>query len=135
MARQKNLNHVPRQDRNRLLEGLEVYDYDNGELLGYLVEISHQGMQLNSRRAMIPARRYRMRIKLPPDHFPSPELHCTAVTRWSQPAGSEGFQAGFALAESSTEILDTICKLINMFGFQERETRFLATLQEFDRRC
>ncbi|MDF1613967.1 hypothetical protein [Desulfurivibrio dismutans] len=129
----KNLNHLPRPDRNRLLAGLEVYDYDSGELLGHLVQISHRGLKLNCQRAMITARRFRMRIKLPQDHFAAPELHCTAVTRWSQPGGGGKFQAGFTLTEPSTEILDTICQLINLFGFQERENRFLAKLREFDR--
>lgn len=125
--------YPPRNHRHPLRQGLEVYNGEDGRLLGYLVDIDPRGMKLVSSCQLPPAQRYQMRIKLPEGHFQVPELYCEAETRWCNPTGfADEYQTGLALASLDADLLHSICKLINLLGYQQRARKQLDQLHNLD---
>lgn len=116
----------PRYQRHQLLRGLEVHNAEDGQLLGHLVDIDPRGMKLIGSRQLPPGQRYQLRITLPAKDFQTPDLHCLAETRWCNPAGYAGaYQSGLTLTHLDAELLDNICRLINLFGYRQRARKFL----------
>ncbi len=87
-----------RRSRNRyqLQFNLELVDVRNGESLGYLVDISGEGLMLASERAYKVEGRYRMRIPLPIEYDGYEALEIEATAAWTKPAMNPAFhRTGF----------------------------------------
>lgn len=121
----------PRTKRYQTSYHLEVVDQSSGELLGYLVDVSQDGLKLTSPRSFSSGERLKLRISLPPEYFEQPFLACETVVRWSKPLVGEKYHVGFAVNSLELPTSSLTCQLINIFGSREREAGFLARMQEY----
>lgn len=83
-------------ERYQLLFNLELVDVRSNNLLGYLVDISGEGLMLASQKPHKVGGRYRMSVELPVefDGYNSLELEATAA--WTKPAMNPAFhRTGF----------------------------------------
>lgn len=94
--------------------------FEDGEFLGFVIDISTKGMMLISETAMKTDRMYKLRMKLPPDikgKDKKDSIEFSAVCRWSRPDedNSNFFLNGFELGETGSETGALIEKTINEY--------------------
>lgn len=83
-------------DRYQLLFNLELIDVRTDKPLGYLVDISGEGLMLASEKPHKVEGRYRMRMPLPVEYDGYNALEVEATAAWTKPAMNPAFhRTGF----------------------------------------
>jgi len=83
-------------ERYQFAFSLEPVDVATGESLGWLVDISAEGMMLASESARNVEGRYRMRLDLPAEYDGYDAIEIEATAAWSKPAMNPRFhRTGF----------------------------------------
>jgi hypothetical protein len=74
------------QHRAPLILYLDVFDNDNGRLMGYLGDISRDGLMFISRERVPLQQQFNLRIEVPElEGEPEQMLYLSAETRWYKP--------------------------------------------------
>lgn len=83
-------------ERYQLLFNLELVDVRSDRPIGYLVDISSEGLMLASQQAHKVEGRYRMRLELPVEYDGYNALEIEATAAWTKPAMNPAFhRTGF----------------------------------------
>ncbi len=99
-------------ERYQLVFNLELIDVRTGEPIGYLIDISTEGLMLASEEPHKVEGRYRMRIPLPTDYDGYDAIEIEATAAWTKPAMNPYFhRSGFRelqLVSGPHEALDRL---------------------------
>ena len=71
-------------DREVINRYLRVFDVDHDRFMGYLVDITPVGAMLQSREAIEPEKRFKLRLELPEDFGDGREIVLEAESRWEK---------------------------------------------------
>lgn len=113
------MKHAERENRRMyLMFYLRVFE--EGEFLGFVIDISPRGMMIISESAIKTDRNYRLRMKLPPDIKDKEKknyVELDARCRWSRPDedNTNFFLNGFELDDLGAETGALIEKTINEY--------------------
>ena len=80
-------------DRYQLAFNLEPTDTSSGEPLGWLIDISPEGMMIASDAAKKVEGRYRMRLELPAEYGGYDAIEIEATVAWSKPSMNPRFHS------------------------------------------
>ena len=109
-----------RQKRHNLIVYLRVYDRDTTALLGYLVDITLQGLMLMSEDPLQTDRLYHLRIDRGESHSPHRYLDVDAHSRWvDRDVNPKLFNTGFSFVDPTSQVLAAIDNLIKDLSFGE----------------
>ncbi|OUS25816.1 hypothetical protein A9Q99_20385 [Gammaproteobacteria bacterium 45_16_T64] len=99
--------------RRHLIYYLRVYDAENGNLIGNLVDISTKGIMLVSDTKIKSEIRFILRMTLPDNVEGSREVEFEAVSRWCKnDVNPDFFDTGFELIDPSSVFLEVVDKLV-----------------------
>ena len=105
--------------RRHLIFYLRVFDKKSNELLGYLVDITAEGMMLISEKPIETSKHYELKMDLPSEIGDNKHLIFHADSLWSRKDVNPDFwDTGFKFLDLSAENQDLISNLISFFGFQ-----------------
>ena len=106
--------------RRHLIYYLRVFNQQNGELIGNLVDISTKGIMVVSDRHVEPGKLYKLRMVLPDTVDGRKEVEFDAESRWCQHDANELFyDTGFELLDPQSEFLDAVDRLVEDCLFKE----------------
>jgi len=109
-----------RHKRHNLIVYLRVYDRDTNALLGYLVDITQQGLMLMSEQPLEANRLYRLRVDKGEVYGPRRYLDLDAQSRWiDRDVNPKLHNTGFSLVDPSPQALGTIEGLILDLSFSD----------------
>lgn len=116
--KQRDLRKI---DRRYLVFYLRVLDEANREILGYLVDISEQGVMLVGDGKVEVGEEYRLRMRLPTQMKKDrDEVIFNATSKWCKPdTDTETYLAGFQLSDLHPATQRLISSLINDFGYNQ----------------
>jgi hypothetical protein len=111
-----------RLKRRYLMFYSRIFDRKTGSLIGYLSDITTEGMMIISEDELQAGIEYRLRMDLPEDIFGVTHMDILAQCVWSRQDVNPNFYiAGFqllGLTDSDKFIIDQI---IESYGFRERQ--------------
>lgn len=107
--------------RKYLVFFTRLFDRETGQLLGYLANLTAEGMMLISETPLIKGRIYRMHMELAEEFFSKPHLDFEARCMWCQPENiaPQFYNAGFlfvTIAPEDIQIIDQIIKEYTIRG-------------------
>ena len=106
--------------RRHLIYYLEVFNENNDELLGHVVDITTKGIKLIGKRPIKSKQEFSLHMKLPEEYFAGGLLKFDAVSLWSNKDVNPDFMVtGFQTLNLDKEAAKTIKKLINLLGFND----------------
>ncbi len=113
--------HPPRHEKRRhLLFYLRVYEVGSEDVLGYLVDVSDDGLMLMSDKEIETDREYSLRVHLLDPVDGKQDLHLEARCLWCKHSvNTDIFDAGFHVEKVEPDVLDTIRHVIDELGFQD----------------
>lgn len=112
-----NQRSVPRR---HLIYYLRVFNAENNELIGNLVDISTKGIMVVSDRKLDTGKHFRLRMVLPDTVEGTKEVEFEADSRWCQSdTNSAFFDTGFELIDPTIEFLDAVDRLVEDCLFKE----------------
>lgn len=116
-----NPNTKRKTPRRHLIFYLRVFDHDSGELLGYLGDLSTQGLMLVSEQAIKTDKVFALELHMRPQNETRREqetLIFNARSVWCRnDVNPEFFDTGFVLLDVADDILNKIEDLIEEVGF------------------
>jgi len=108
-----------RLDRRHIMFYSRVFDRKTGQLLGYLGNITGEGVMLISELPIDVQNIYLLRLDLPDDMYSKPILNLKAKSVWCKPDIDPNFYTtGFQLLEANDEDLEIIEQIIDDYGFR-----------------
>jgi hypothetical protein len=109
-----------RLKRRHLIYYLRVFDLNNGQLIGHLVDITNEGIMLISEQPLTMDQVYHFKMMLPSEILSKNELTFTALVVWCKKDVNPDFYAtGFKLSDISNEDIVVIENLIHRYGFND----------------
>ena len=97
-----------------------VFDRKTGQLLGYLGNLTPEGIMLISESPLEVNEEYTLRLDLPDDIYHQPVLNLNANSVWCQIDIDPNFYTtGFQLRDISTGDLEIIRQIIEDYGFRD----------------
>ena len=105
--------------RRNLIFYLQVFDNATHELLGFAVDITHEGLMMLSNKAIITEKTFELRMSLPEQLSDKSELIFEAQSIWcKQDVNTDYFDTGFQLIGVDSETVEVITQLTQHFGFR-----------------
>lgn len=106
--------------RRHLLYYLEVFNKENDEVLGHVVDITTRGIKLVSEYPIETKQNFKLRIKLPKQQFLETSFWFEAMSLWNKKDVNPSLSVtGFQALNLGKEASGTITKLINLLGFKD----------------
>lgn len=106
--------------RRHIIYYIEVFNKDNNELLGHVVDITSKGIKLISKHPIKIKQEFSLHMKLPEEYFAGGSLQFDAVSLWSNKDVNPDFMVtGFQTMNLDKEAAETIKKLIDLLGFND----------------
>jgi len=106
--------------RRHLIYYLKVVDRDTGELLGFLVDITTQGIMIMSERPIKTANIFHLQILLPSEDDEKKYLNFDARTKWCERSiNTDFYDIGLELMNVNVDEFDAIEKIISELGFND----------------
>ena len=106
--------------RHHLVFYLKVFLQETNELIGFLGDITHEGLLLVSEDAIESDKAYNLQMRLFPEENAEKSLLFTATCRWSRIAANPDlFEAGFQFVNVTPHDVSLIDDLIDDIGFRE----------------
>ncbi|MBN2008044.1 PilZ domain-containing protein [candidate division KSB1 bacterium] len=106
--------------RRNLIFYLQVFDNKTDELLGFAVDITHEGLMMLSNKAIVTEKMFQLRMTLPEQLSDKSQVTFAAQSIWcKQDVNTDYFDTGFQLIEVEPETLSVITQLITHFGFKD----------------
>lgn len=107
-------------ERHELKYFLSVYNRKTSKLVGYIVNISHEGMRLVSSIPLLTHSVFQFQIKLPKEIQGEKVINFDALSCWCRPDVSpDCFDTGFRLVNTPDELSVLIEELIGYFSFKQ----------------
>jgi hypothetical protein len=106
-------------ERKHLMFYSRVFDRKTGKFVGYLGDITVEGVMIISDEKIETDARYSFRMDLPEDLFPKALLNLEVESIWCQPDVDPNFyNTGFRLLDGSEEDQEIITRIIMEYGFK-----------------
>jgi hypothetical protein len=106
--------------RRHLIFYLRVIDRENECLLGFLVDITTEGVMIMSEHPLPAGKKFALKIRLHSDTVEEKFLEFAAVSKWCRASvNSEFFDTGFELADITPVEFKQIHDLIKQIGFND----------------
>ncbi|MCK5323642.1 MAG: PilZ domain-containing protein [Desulfobulbaceae bacterium] len=106
--------------RRHLIFYLEVFNEDNDELLGHVVDITTKGIKLISEHPIKTKQTFKLRMTLPKEQFRETSLRFEAVSMWSEKDVNPSFLVtGFQAVNLDEDASRIITNLVNLLGFND----------------
>lgn len=106
--------------RRNLIYYLPVYQQGSEEPLGYLVDITTDGLKMVSSRAIENDHLFDLWLTLPEHYFEQRELHFKARSRWTRPDVNPDLSTtGFTLEEMGENDKDVVSGLVSLYAFND----------------
>ncbi len=106
--------------RRHLIYYLEVFDDESGDLLGYLVDLTVNGLKMVSREAIKTKKEFRLRLIMPEEYCQDRQVVFNAESMWCSPDVNPDFYAtGFSTPDLSQETRRMFMIMINQVGFND----------------
>lgn len=106
--------------RRHLIFYLRVIDTETELPIGYVVDITPEGIMLISEKEYKLGTQFKLRMDLPEDYLTTKHITFDAKVMWSQvDVNSDFFDIGLQFNELPEEDANMIQGLINLFGFQD----------------
>jgi hypothetical protein len=97
-----------------------VFDRKNGKMLGYLADMTIEGVMVISEDTIQTEDVYRLRIDLPEDLYGKAYLNLEARSVWSKPdVNPNFFMTGFQLQNPTPEDQEIMKRIILDYGFRD----------------
>lgn len=114
-----NQRHI---SRLQLPSYLKVYNRNTDKPMGFIGNVSLDGMMLISELPLLVGARFEMRLKIPGQ--PAQRfIDITATCQWCREDVTPGsFDSGFALVAPPVEYVEMICALRRYFSFRHTAT-------------
>ncbi len=104
--------------RHHLSYYLKVYNRKTGKPLGYIVNISTEGLRLVSRVPLLTHTVFQFRVKLPREIEGERNIDFDALSCWCRPdASPDCFDTGFKLVDTPQALLELVESLRLYFSF------------------
>ncbi len=105
--------------RDSILYKLSILDLKSNQELGYLGDISKEGILIFSTKALPVQENFSLRISLPPEDFSLPFFDVTVEVRWSKPdePRTDLFASGCLIIDGHQKFVEVIEKLMEIYGF------------------
>lgn len=105
--------------RNQLSYYLKVYNRKTGKPIGYIVNISTEGLRLVSHIPLLTHSVFQFRIKLPREIEGERNIDFDALSCWCRPDVSpDCFDTGFKIVEAPEALLNLVEGLNHYFCFR-----------------
>lgn len=106
--------------RRHLIYYLEVYNEENNEIMGHLVDLTTGGVKLVSKEAIKKGKLYKMYMNLPDGYFKEKQIHFEGKSVWSgNDVNPDFYDTGFEVPKMNRDARKTIIKLITWLGFND----------------
>ena len=106
--------------RRHLIYYLRVFDRSSDQLLGHLVDITHDGALLISEDPISPEELFQLRMALPEEIDDKEFLDFNGVSIWcKRDVNPDFFVTGFRFINLSEHDITTVARLIEDFGFSD----------------
>lgn len=106
--------------RRHLIYYLKVMDRDTGELLGFLVDITTQGIMIMSERPIKTGGTFHLQILLPSSDDERKYLNFDARSKWCERSiNTDFFDIGLELMNVNMDAFEAIEKIISELGFND----------------
>ena len=106
--------------RRHLVYYLRVFDRNTGQLIGYLVYITPDGIMLMNEDGIETDTIFQFRMALPAEVFVKGQLDFDAKSLWCErDINPDFFDTGFQLLNVSEQDIDIIKHLISDYGLQD----------------
>lgn len=116
----ENTHNQRKVARRHLIYYLRVFDKDNGQMIGNLVDISTRGIMLVSDKPIDINQRFHLKMVLPETVAGSREVEFEAESRWCQnDANVDFYDTGFELIDPTNRFLEAVDKLVDDCLFKE----------------
>lgn len=108
--------------RRYLMFYSRIFDRIDGSLIGYLSDITVEGMMVISEVPLETGITHKLRMDLPEDIFGTSHLDLEAYCIWShKDVNPNFFIAGFKLEELKPDEVKIVERIIESYGFRERQ--------------
>ena len=105
--------------RRHIMFYSRVFDRQTGQMLGYLGNLTGEGVMLISETPLEVDVEYLLRLDLPEDIYKKPILNLRSKSVWCQPdIDPNFFTTGFQLMDVSEEDLNIIDQIVDDYGFR-----------------
>lgn len=106
--------------RRQLIYYPGVFDWETGDLLGHVANISTMGMMLLSEKPMQEKRRFRIGMVLPEGIEELRQLNFEAESRWCKKDVNPDYYAiGYVIQDLDSRDTEYIAYLIEQYGFRD----------------
>lgn len=106
--------------RRLLVYNLEVFDSENSEPLGRMVDITPEGMLIVSNKPVPIASNLKISIDLPEELLGTPRANFTAAVRWCRhDINPDLFDSGLEFSEISDGDIESVVALITNYAFPD----------------
>lgn len=114
------MHHDKRQlKRVHLIYYLRIFDTENGENVGHLVDITTQGIMMISEGPIPIGKDFTLRMQLPSTITGREEIHFIARSLWCKKDFNPDFYvSGYRIEKITPQEAKTITALINAYGFK-----------------
>jgi hypothetical protein len=108
-----------RLKRVHLIYYLRIFDKNNGEHIGHLVDITTQGIMMVSEKKIPAEKDFFLMMQLPATVTGREEIEFTAHSLWcKKDINPDFYVSGFKINSIGTLEVKTITALINAYGFK-----------------
>lgn len=108
-----------RSDREVINRYLRVFDRDSNRFLGYLVDITPKGAMLQSREAIEPETRFKLRVELPEEFAGEKAIDVEAESVWDKKEENALFHhTGFEFVGLSSDSVEKIRQLMDNYKIE-----------------
>lgn len=106
--------------RRHIMFYSRVFDRRTGEFIGYLGNMTPEGLMIISDEPITADQPFSLRIDLPEDIYPKLVLAFDAHSVWCEPDIDPHFyNTGFRLSNISQEDIDLINQIVEDYGFRD----------------
>ena len=107
-----------RKKRRHLIYYLQVFDQKTKQLIGHLVDITHEGIMIVSEQPIEVNKTFQIQMVLPAEIQEKEVIYFEAISVWCKKDINPDFWAsGFRVVLADDEDMRLIEKLINRYGF------------------
>jgi hypothetical protein len=114
------MNERRRWKRRHLLYYLKVFEDQGSEPLGFLVDVTGQGIMLMSENALDTSRPYSLYISIETELLPARDIYFSAKALWSrQDSQNQFFDTGFEITKASPDDMQALEYAIDRLAFRD----------------
>jgi hypothetical protein len=109
--------------RQQLKSYLQVYNRKTGKPIGYIVNLSSEGLRLVSNIPLLTHSVFEFRVKLPREVNGAKHIDFDALSCWCRPDVSpDSFDTGFKIVDAPQELHNLVNGLTNYFSFKSESS-------------